>query len=103
MTEEQRAKRRYRQSKRWKTWRHDIHVKYHGIDPITKKKLLKGSECHHLCLDESKYQELDENMYIPLNKTTHKMVHWAYMYYSKDPDFINRLKYWLDRMVEINK
>ena len=103
MTDTQRNKRKFRQSKKWKTWRHDIHVKYKGIDPITQKKLLKGSECHHLVLAEDRYQELDEDNFIPLNKTTHTMLHWAYGYYCKDEGFIERLKYWLDRMVELNK
>lgn len=78
-------------------------MKYKGKDPITGKKLLKGSECHHLLLDENRYDELNEDNFIPLNKLSHKFIHWAYGYYKEDKGFIDRLKYWLDKMVELNK
>lgn len=103
MNETQKRKRSFRGSRRWKEFRHKIHVKFNGRDPITGKKLLKGASCHHLDLNENNYSQLDEEKFIPLNKLTHSTIHWAFTYYKDDPGFIDRLKYWLDRMVEINK
>ena len=103
MTESQKKKKRFRGSKAWKTFRHDIHVMHKGKDPITNKKLLKGSECHHLDMDENNYDKLIPDHFIPLNKMTHKFIHWAYGYYKDDDKFVERLQYWLDRMIEINK
>lgn len=102
MTEAQKKKKRFRNSKKWKEFRHTIHVKFKGKDPITGKKLLKGSECHHLDLNEDNYDKMNEDNFIPLNKLSHKFIHWSYGYYREDRDFVNRLKFWLDKMLEIN-
>ena len=42
MNDSQKKKRNFRQSKKWRDFRHKKNVEQKGIDPITKKKLCKG-------------------------------------------------------------
>lgn len=96
-------KRKFRTSKAWRTFRHNIHVRDGGRDFITGTKLLKGYECHHLDLDVEHYKNLDEENFVSLNKMTHKVVHWLYPRFVKDSKIIDRLVEVLEKMKKINK
>ena len=47
MNKAQKSKRNFRNSKAWRTFRHEMNIKQKGIDPITGAKLTKGSNLHH--------------------------------------------------------
>jgi hypothetical protein len=99
----QTKKERFRQSKKWKDFRHFMHTLQHGIDPITKKKLYKMANLHHMNLDESHYDDISNpDNFVFCNSKTHDALHWAYNYYKDDPEFLERFKYYLDKMVELN-
>ena len=104
MNEAQKKKRNFRSSKVWKAFRHQKNVEQNGLDPITKKKLLKRANLHHMNLDESKYEDLSHpEQYVFLNSMTHDFMHWLFRYYVNDPDIIYRIKQFQDEMVRINK
>ena len=93
MAKNQKDKRNFRASKVWKLFRHEIFVLQHGIDPITKKKLLKGACLHHRNLSADDYECLDNKEdFVMLNKSTHDFLHDIYKYWSKDPDILIRIE-----------
>ena len=80
MNNRQKSKRNFRASKKWKDFRHSKFVEQHGLDPITKTKLIKTSTLHHKCLnlDEETYQDVSNpDDFIFLTKECHKVVHWC--------------------------
>ena len=101
MSEKDRKK--FRNSAKWKKFRNDIIEKFDHVDPITNKPLRKGCNIHHLDMDKDNYEVLIEEHFLPLNKNTHEMIHWCYRYASTDDDFMNRLTYFVQKMLEINK
>ena len=93
MNESQKKKRNFRSSKKWKAFRHEIHVRQKGIDPITKKKLCKGCNLHHRNLSEDDYECIDnKDDFVMLNHATHECLHWLYRYWKKDPEILDRIK-----------
>ena len=97
------VKAKFRQSKEWKEFRKRIFDKQDGKDVITGKKLYKGFNCHHLDMSAENYDQLIEENFIAVNKTTHETIHTLFRYYQKDPNILDRLKTVLDRMNELNK
>ena len=94
MNKNQKEKRNFRASKVWKAFRHQKHVEQKGIDPITKKKLIKGANCHHrhVTADTDEYQDISNpEHYVMLNHMTHEMLHWLYRYWKNDPEIIDRI------------
>ena len=90
---------KFRQTTVWKEFR----TRFKGaLDPITLKKLPKRFQLHHMDLNPEHYTNLNYNNFIPLNGTTHDILHYLYGYYRKDKDILKRLKKQLDRMVELN-
>lgn len=103
MTDAQKKKTKFRQSAKWKKFRHFINVKQKGLDFITHKKLLKGANLHHMDLRAENYEDLSNpDNFIFLNKQMHSVVHDLYRYYEKDEGVLDRLKIVLDKMKEIN-
>lgn len=102
MTSKERSK--FRASGVWKKFRMDMYHKFQGTDPITGKTLHKGWSLHHLCMDytDDNYTNLDPSRYIPLNRETHKMLHFLFTYYKKDTGILDRLKEYLDVMKFFN-
>jgi hypothetical protein len=99
----QAEKKSFRGSGIWQKWRNHMKAYANYKDYITGKPLRSGWNCHHMDLDEEHYQDLsDETHFMALSKKTHDLLHFCYTYYSKDENFIWRLKDALDRMVEIN-
>ena len=104
MNEAQKKKRNFRASKKWKDFRHQKNVEQKGLDIITKKKLLKRANLHHMNLDENKYEDISHpEQFVFLNSMTHDFVHWLYKYYVNDPSIIDRIKQIMDEMVNLNK
>lgn len=104
LSETQKAKKKLRNSKKWRVLRHNKNIEQKGLDPITLGKLSKTCNLHHLDLMEENYNKIDnKDNFILLNKMTHEMVHWVYKYQSKDENFIDRLMEVINKMIEINE
>ena len=91
MTEEE--KKKFRRSKQWSNFRQKMRRWYQKHDALTLKPLLCDWNLHHLDMDDKNYTDLsNEDKFIPLNKDTHKFVHWFFRLYRHDPDIIKRLE-----------
>lgn len=72
---------------------------YGNKDAITGKPLRKSWNLHHLDMSIENYQDLDEDKFIPLNRTTHELIHSAYRYsYALD-----KLAHYVHIMEQLNK
>ena len=91
MNEAQKSKRNFRNSKTWKDFKKKMKAECNGIDKITNHKLRKGWQLHHQCLEEKEYQNLKRG-FLCCNNLTHKVIHWLWTYYQKDPAIIDRLR-----------
>ena len=99
----QKEKTKFRQSAKWKKFRNYL-KKLRSVDCVTLKPLRAGWNLHHLNLDEKDYTDIsDETHFACLNKKTHDMVHFLYVYYVKDEKILDRLKEILDKMKELNR
>ena len=104
LNEIQKAKKKFRQSAKWLKFRKYSQKKFEKKDAITGYPLRKGWNLHHLLLDETKYEDItNEDNFVPLNKQTHEVLHICYRYQSKDSGFLDRLEYFVNKMIEINK
>lgn len=103
MNESQRKKAKFRSSKKWKSFKHEISVRQGERDYITGAKLRKYAALHHADLDPDNYQDLSNphNFYY-LNNGCHDVVHYLFTYYKKDSKVLERLQEVLDRMKELN-
>ena len=73
-------KAKFRTSKVWKLFRKQKMDEQNGKDPITNRKLYKGSNLHHKILtnDIDVYRDLSvASNFIMINKSTHEALHWA--------------------------
>lgn len=102
MTENEKKKKKFRQSKTWKNFRHYLNVKQNGRCYITKSKLRKLSAVHHMDLNPENYDDLNEENFVFVLHSIHETIHTLYTYYKKDPTVLDRLKEVLDKMVELN-
>lgn len=84
-------------------WRNFISNKFNHKDPISEKPLRKGYSVHHLIMDKDKYEELIEDNFIPLNKQMHDTIHVCFNYAKSDSGFMERLSYWVNKMIELNE
>lgn len=93
MNNSQKKKRNFRASKKWREFRHKMNVKQKGIDPITRKKLIKSCNLHHRNLSAEDYENLEnESDFVLLNKQTHDTLHWIYRYWKTDPEILDRIE-----------
>jgi hypothetical protein len=103
MNDEQRKKRNFRTTKKWKQFKKEMRNRQ-KVDYVTGKKLIAGKwQLHHLNMSAEEYEMLDYENFICLNAMTHKLVHYLYDVYKEDPQMIVRLVEILERMVAINK
>ena len=101
MTKSQSRKQKFRQSKVWKELRHQKNVEQAGKDPITKKKLYKMANLHHLDQRAENYENIsDTDRFVMVNSQTHDNLHWLYKYWIKDPLIIDRVVHYLEKMRE---
>jgi len=105
MKNNQKAKQKFRASKKWKDFR-DKKRKEQVTDPVTGAKLTRMANLHHLCLDESQYEDIsNEDNFVFLNQATHKVVHYFFLK-SKPTEWRKRIEEItkiLERMEELNK
>lgn len=103
MNEAQKKKRAFRNSAKWKKFKHFKNVEQKGLCYITQKKILKGATLHHLDLDENNYSDISKpENFVYVNKSIHEVIHVIWRYYKNDPSVLDRIKEVLDRMVELN-
>ena len=101
MTQTQKDKRNFRNSKAFKEHKKKKYLECGGVDKITNSKLRKGWNFHHEDLDEAHYEILNDN-FLCCNNLTHKFIHWLFCYYLKDETIIDRIKAEMERMKKIN-
>ena len=63
-----------RKTKEWKEFRKHL-IDEQKIDPITKKKLTKGCNVHHMDLHLENYGVFDEDHQVMLNRKDHELIH----------------------------
>ena len=97
-------KEKFRKSREWKDFRAKMAILFNHRDYITGRKLVKGFNVHHLRTeqDAENYQDIShEEEFIPLNSYCHKMLHYLFIFYQKDPTVMDRLKEILDKMCDL--
>lgn len=103
MTDNERKKRNFRASVKWKKFRHFKNVEQKGLCYITHKKLLKRAQLHHMDLNPEHYEDISKpENFVFVNASVHDWLHEIYRYYKTDPTILDRLREVLDKMVEIN-
>lgn len=99
----QSEKKKFRLTAKWKKFRQKIRKLHNCRDYITGEKLLRTWNLHHICMKSESYTDIsDDSMFIPLNKETHKLVHYMFNVYKHDKTVIVKLKSVLDKMLEVN-
>jgi hypothetical protein len=96
----------FRKSDEWRNFRKVVAEAFSNKDFITGKKLTKGFNVHHLHMDQDMegYCDLSKvDEFMPLNRYTHKLLHYLFTYYKKDPSILERLKEVLDKMQSLSK
>ena len=99
-------KEKFRKSQEWKDFRSHMAILFNHRDYITGRRLVKGYNVHHLKTEQEADTYCDisnEANFIPLNSYCHKLLHYLFGYYKKDPTVLVRLKEILDKMCELNK
>ena len=99
----QTAKTKFRRSAKWLRFRKMMKAKQ-KVCAVTGKPLGPTANLHHLCMDETQYENIeDESRFVFLSKTAHECVHW--LWGKGNNDWRSRLKaLWkiLYRMEKIN-
>lgn len=100
----QAKKTKFRKSSKWIRFRKHMKAKQ-KVCAVTGKPLGPTANLHHLCMDETQYENIDdESHFVFLSNTAHEMCHW--LWGKGNNDWRGRLKaLWkiLYRMEEINK
>ena len=103
MNEAQKKKASFRNSAKWKKFKHFKNVEQGGVCYITHKKLPKGAYIHHKDVDDSHYYDISKpDNFVYLLKSMHEVIHTIWRYYKNDQAVLDRIKEVLDRMLEIN-
>lgn len=89
----------FRKSAKWKKFRAKCRL-HTSKDYITKKPLERDWNLHHLDLNTKRYDNLDMNRFMPLNKKTHEVIHEIYKWYKKDHKVLSRIKETIEKMEE---
>ena len=96
---DEKSRREFRKSAKWKKFRAKCRL-HTSKDYITKKPLERDWNLHHLDLNTKRYDNLDMNRFMPLNKKTHEIIHEIYKWYKKDHKVLERIKLTLEKMEE---
>ena len=100
MNKAQKSKRNFRNSKAWKEFRKKIMHEQHDKDPITGSKLKGKWALHHrhVSANEEEYCDISKpEEYVACLAMTHKMLHFLYTYWKKDPQVLDRIEEELKR------
>lgn len=100
MTSYEKAK--YRKSKEWQDFRDNFRESH--IDRLTEEPLKPKYVLHHSDLNPNNYKKLEPKNFMGFNTSyEHRMIHYLYTRYIKDPRIIMRLEQIIKEMVDINK
>ena len=77
MSKNSAIKDKIRKSNEWKEFRAKK-LEEQKTDPVTGKKIQKGANLHHRCLDVNQYHILEDDRFVLLNRQTHEVLHWIY-------------------------
>lgn len=72
---DQKAKKKFRDSKRWKDFRRQMYEQSGRECAVTGYKLTKLWQLHHMSLDEEHYENLNPENFVCLSWNMHKVVH----------------------------
>ena len=101
MTESE--KKQFRMSKEWLEFRQKVAANQNNRDYITGEPLLENYNCHHCCMINSEYTNLNEENFVAVNKDTHTKIHelfkpgWRDIVKQDDPYYKV-----LDKMAKLN-
>lgn len=101
-----RSKSKFRSTSTWKNFRQLLR-KERRVDEITLQPLRAGFQVHHMILhgrgsDEESYQDLsDKKNFRCYQAMTHRVIHWLFNFYKKDPTILDRIKSDLEIMMEM--
>ena len=76
-------KKQFRSSKEWLEHRQRVYDFQNGLDYITREPLKENWNCHHICMINDEYKNLN-NPFVALNKDTHEKVHETFSKYFDD-------------------
>ncbi len=99
-------KEKFRNSPEWKEFRSHMAVVFNHRDYITRRRLVKGYNVHHLKVNQEPETYCDlsnESNFIPLNSYCHKLLHYLFSYYKKDKTVLSRLQEILDKMCSLTE
>lgn len=102
MTTTAKNKAKFRRTKIWQAFRKKLKYFYKSLDALTLKPLRSGWAAHHLSMKEEDYCNLGTDRLVPVNKMSHRLIHYCYTYYKDDPEFLGRLEQILQKMKELN-
>lgn len=95
------TKAEFRKTSVWKKFRDYMCGKY-KTDYLTHRKLKKGSPLHHMRFSPELYTDLDENFFLLISNASHDLIHQCVSETIKDPSFMERLTYIVNKHIEIN-
>lgn len=87
---DQKAKRKFRQSKKWQDFRHQMYEQSGRVCSVTGAKLTKMWQLHHMDLNEEHYENLESENFVCLSWNMHKVVH-AIFVKSKPKEWRKRI------------
>lgn len=111
----QTEKSKIRKSKEWNQLRIDVAARFDNKDAITGDKLKPGWNLHHVSQNADEYDDFTiENdfgipRFLPLNRTTHEMIHSFYRSATRKKNPLNIEKFFnnmiqrLKEMIAMNK
>ena len=97
-------KEKFRKSPEWREFRSKMAKLFGNKDYLTGRKLGKGFNVHHLATEQDIEGYCDisnESNFIPLNRYSHKLLHYIFTYYKKDKSILGRLQEVLDKMCDL--
>ena len=65
----------FRQSETWQKFRQEVAERQGNNDYVTGLPLTEDWNCHHLCVDQEKYNELNFDNFIAVNHDIHELIH----------------------------
>lgn len=96
----------FRRSEKWQNFRQTIYDLYNGKDAITGEELKEDWNCHHLCTDHTRYDDIsDVTHFVPLNRITHQKIHllWDNGITKTEGEYADAMNDILTRMVKLNE
>ena len=92
-TYDQKSKRKFRDSKVWKDFRHQMYEQSGRVCAVTGAKLSRMWQLHHMDLNSDNYENLDPDNFACLSWNMHKVVHAVFV--------ASRPKEWRKRVLNL--